>query len=494
MKRFLVRVRAAMRVAAVTFGAGGLLASALLPAGGCNSGNGVSCDNGAFDVNNLCCPTGVGVIDKSGVCQPKCVSSKCKAGNVCVDNQCALQCTRHADCATGQACTPATGDDGKATQVCSSDGHLPTTDVCGGTNQQGKACPFGQSQCDPTPTPSQCGGAGASKSADFTACPNGLECDRFACNGNPSDCKADPVACAGLANCNVGKCKDGSACTVTTCPADQCAPFRCISAGEGDANAYCAHFDCAKDDDCGPGAYCGYIRDPRQVCGTMKGNDDQCGKSSAACVSAANGGAGVEGPVCWMRRICRRRDECAPCASNVDCSAGNGDVCVTVGASKACAHFCTADANCRSDQKCVPAGNVCAATPRLSCATAADCPTANDTCVPRNACVPRSGGCHAENAMPTKFCYACTSDVDCGDKSSTFVCASPGGGERACLDSSFGTACMTDKDCPTSPSGAHGRCLDDSDGVPANNSAFHHCYFPRKPLVDGENNGYSCYP
>ncbi len=506
MNRFLSRARAVARITAISLGFAGLWGSALAPAAGC-SGN-------PAPETDACAPLGkcqlghdasggpvCGYKTNDGACKPVCDPKKCVAGNVCVKNECRLPCSSHADCQAGaQACTPTTDDGGKKLEVCLPTGHQPPIDKFGRPDIEGKGCPFGQM-------------------ADCTGktCPNGLECDPSACNNNPTDCKIDKDACKGLALCNIGKCGDGSACTVTTCAT--CGGYECVTKGEGDATAYCTRRDCASDAECGPGFACVSVHDPHDICGPkcmsqacvggpndkgfcnndgdcQKGNTNFCGKTlDSKCVDLATAGPSYsEGSLCLQRKSCVRRDQCASCQTNVDCSLGDSDVCVTAGMGKVCAHFCKSDANCRKDQQCSPAGNVCAATPRISCTTAADCPTANDTCAAASACVPRSGGCHAETAQGSKFCYACTSDLDCGGTDSKFGCGSIGGGEKGCFDFGFATSCTSDKDCPKSPSGANGRCLDETDGVAPGNNVYHHCYFPRKPLSDGQNVGYSCYP
>jgi hypothetical protein len=446
-----------------------------------------------------------GFVTASGACQEKCDPEKCTddkgkpvPNNVCVNNQCRLLCSSHAECYPGvQSCLAAKDDTGKSRTLCVENGHQPALDKDGyAILGQGKGCPFGQNDCV------------------AKACPNGLECDDKACGGKPQDCKLDEAACKGFKACNIGKCSDGSRCAVTTCAADQCKPFECLTKGEGDALAFCAKRDCMSDDDCGPGFWCGPARDPHDICGptcsggkctdTMgscssdsvcqKGNNPTCGKTLEPCVDAKSPPAGTtffEGSICMMRKTCLRRDECAACTSNTDCSIGNSDICVN----KLCAKFCTSDANCRRDFKCDPAGSVCASTPRVSCASSADCPVKGDKCEPRNACVPRSGNCRAEGSE--KFCQSCLSDADCGgpDPNTRWLCADLKG-ERVCYEAALTKSCMTDADCPTSPSGAKGRCLDETDfpdsapGQPA----YHKCYFPRKPLKNGKPDGYSCWP
>ncbi|MBM4373588.1 MAG: hypothetical protein FJ095_00775 [Deltaproteobacteria bacterium] len=494
MTAFLARAHA-LRLSTFALGLAALVGSAVLPTTGCDPAEEPSC---------------LGYLEADGDCVPKCDPSKCLAGNVCVENGCRLTCTSHGECIAGglvngvllpaQSCTATTDDAGAAVAVCLETGHQPPATGLA----QGQPCPFGDGDC-------------ATK-----ACANGLECDPTACGGKPEDCVKDAVACGDKELCNIGTCtSDGSRCTVTTCPASECKALSCNSAGEGDTRAYCMLTDCASDDQCGSGFYCGYVRDPHDVCGEtcsdgkcsdgrtcakdgdcQKGNNAFCGKTLEPCVDPKAKPAGTtfeEGPLCMMRRACLRRDECRPCATNLDCSAGDGDLCLNLGVTQdkpalACAHLCTDDSNCRPDQACVAVGgNTCTATPGVFCTTAVDCPTKDDTCLPRNICRPRSGGCNAEGAGEEPFCFACVSDLDCGGPDSSWGCAELGNGERACFDQSFSKTCTKDSECPKSPGGAFGTCLDENDGVNQGDDVYHRCYFPAKK-DGGQVIGYSCFP
>lgn len=489
------RARSAFGLSAFSLGLAFLLGSAVLPTTGCDDPATPPCE---------------GYVEADGDCVPKCDPSKCLAGNVCVENQCRLACSSHLECFAGgqvgtqllpqQACTPTNDDGGAAVSVCLETGHQPPATG----PAQGKACPFGEGDC-------------ATK-----ICANGLECDPMACGGKPAECVKDEALCAGKEECNIGKCaSDGARCTVTTCEPSECKALTCNSSGEGDATAYCMRTDCSADEQCGPGFYCGYVRDPHDVCGEtcsggkcsdgractkdgdcQKGNNTFCGKTLEPCIDPKTKPAGTtfeEGPLCMMRRACLRRDECTPCTTNLDCSAGAGALCLNLGVSPdkpalACASLCKDDTNCRADQACVPAGgNTCGKAPGVYCTTAADCPAEGDTCEARNVCRPRSGGCNAEGASDSKFCFSCVSDLDCGGPDSSWGCSELGSGERACFDQSFSTTCTKDTDCPKSPGGASGTCLDENDGVNPGDDVYHRCYFPAKKS-GGQVVGYTCFP
>ena len=183
---------------------GAAMLAGLMTAAGCTEVEGDPCKGGVVN-------------DVTGACEAKCDPSKCLEGNVCAANRCAPLCDTHNDCILGfESCQPTTDDTtGIAIQACLPSGVRPVPDVNGyAAGFFGAPCPFGNDQC-----------TGA------TACPNGLSCDLNAC----ADCTLDEVACAGKEPCNIGKCGDGSQCTFNTCPAEQCTPFFCLSAGDGDA-------------------------------------------------------------------------------------------------------------------------------------------------------------------------------------------------------------------------------------------------------------------
>lgn len=329
-----------------------------------------------------------------GICEGKCTAEKCGSGNTCVDNHCALPCTSHLDCNADQDCVAAVEDDTNADiAVCQPNGK--------GTI--GAKCPFGD----------ECG-------SQF-ACPDGKKCDP-SCTG--SDCP---------------------------CAADACKPLVCRSAGAGDAEAYCTLQDCHADADCPGGYWCATVRDPHQICGTTKGNDNFCGTTTDPCVDpaqdSANGTTFVEGPHCALRNVCAPRRSCAPCSSDLDCSAVAGQHCKQVGAEKACVRDCRADADCESGFQCSD-----------------------------GSCVPRFGSC----VGPGTYCTPCRNDNDCGGPTSKLACVSFGGAERVCIDVTASMSCTSNGDCPTGPDGRHGYC------EPTQKK----CYLP--PYND-DANSYSCW-
>jgi len=435
-----------------------------------------------------------GVVNDDGVCESKCESDSCLDGNVCVGNSCRLQCTSHAECWPGtQDCTVATEDDSEHTvQVCLENGRLPTLTNGFPFGDYGQGCVFG---------------GDVDCSGQF-ACPNGLQCAP-----TPTcDCQLDEKACEGKELCNVGRCVDtGDFCVFNTCDVSECTVFTCQSTGaDGDANAYCTHHDCVDDSGCPAGFHCAITRQPNDICGAtcdggscsddgsscdsdgdcQVGNSNFCGVTIDACIDPATFGAGntyFEGSACLLRNTCLKREHCTPCEHNLDCSYASGLVCADRGGTKVCAEFGELPSDCASDEVIEAyvgasgAGATCANAPTIDCVDpVTDCPAEGDSCVPRQICLPKSGTCDASNAAEgERFCYHCVDDEDCGGAGSDWTCSSLGGSsdQTACYNN-FNTSCLTDADCPVSPGGRNGECLDEGNGVDPASSVYHTCYFP----------------
>jgi hypothetical protein len=200
----------------------------------------------------------------------------------------------------------------------------------------------------------------------------------------------------------------------------------CFRSGPGDAKSYCTLL-CEADADCPGGYECGMVRDPHEICGTNKGNSGFCGTTSEPCIPSeelANYGL-VEGDLCAYKKMCLKKDVCATCETDVDCSR-TGTSCVpTESGELRCAVGCGQDSDCEADKTCW-----------------------------EGHCLPRFGTC--ESAEP-RFCAPCRYDADCGG--GTWGCIPLHGAEKACIDLSFPVACDTDADCPLSPGGRRGDCI-----------------------------------
>lgn len=344
--------------------------------------------------------------DPKGTCEGKCTAGACGADNTCVDNHCALTCANHLECGDGlsQECLPAKEDDSQKDI---------TTCQPNGKGSVGTKCAFG-TEC-----------------ASQFACPDGKKCD---------------PACAG-ADC--------------PCPADKCKALFCRGAGEGDAEAFCTLQDCHADGDCPGGYWCAKVRDPHQICGTMKGDDSFCGTTTEPCVdpamNATTGGTYEEAAQCAVRTECRIRRQCAPCSTDLDCSVVAGQHCTQVGQEKVCTRDCVAESDCENGFQCM-----------------------------NGACTPRFGACVGTG----KYCEPCRSDLDCDGPAGKQACVSFGGAERVCIDVTASMACTTDNDCPTGPDGRHGLCADSTIGVGSGDAIYHKCIYP--PFTEATN-VFSCW-
>ncbi len=394
------------------------------------------------------------------------------------------------------------------------------------------------------------------------ACPNGAPCDPGACGGQPDLCQLDEAACGGDPSCTIGKCEGtDESCIVMTCDPSECSTLFCHGRGEGDATAYCSH-DCAEDADCPAGYRCGAVRDAHEICSTCEGgscshdparscsDDDHCqkgysfcGETDEPCIDptqlTAGGRQYFEGQVCLMRRACLKREPCAVCQDNLDCSRLGKQLCVDFGGEKVCAGLCATDDDCLGDEWCMPTYSTCSATSTVGCQTPTDCPPipcagrtcggapggtpcrsgddcegsdcigtcggwpavggscqssadcGEQQCLPRSACVPRAASCRP-GTSPGGYCEHCVDDTDCGDAYSSVSCTEATDGQFACFDESFPDACPggSDSECPTAPSGAHGECLDEAEGVPPGYDVYHRCYFPYRSST----NRFTCWP
>lgn len=403
----------------------------------------------------------IGGVIKDGKCEGKCVPSLCLDQNTCVGNRCLLECGGHLECyANGvQSCSPAKEDDtGDDILVC---------------QPSGKPAGIGA----PCVAGNEC--------ASWLRCPDGGDCKAEQCGGDAAACVPDPDACKDAAACTAGKCPDGSACRVDC--AKDCAPWlECESVAEGDADAYCTERDCQADADCLPGYYCGIVRTRYGICGPackddggmkqcaggerdgepceddkfcQKGNDGICGETMESCKAPGEGGATFfEGSQCLLRRSCLKRGPAVACASDVDCSRVEGQKCALLGGERRCAKGCSADSDCPSDSRC---------------------DSAQGSCLPRFGAWLGKGG----------FCEPCISDEDCGKVGSTAACAVLPANGKACFDYAYPAECTADADCPKSPSGLRGACLDEGESYNPGDALYHRCAFP----IDPETKNPTCW-
>lgn len=267
------------------------------------------------------------------------------------------------------------------------------------------------------------------------------------------------VTCGGDDSCAAFlACPDGTDCALGGCAPEACRPLRCQTS---DGDAYCTLFDCQADSDCAPGMFCKAVRVegtltgctlPSGATGKKGDGEPEIKCSEVAAYNAQNGTTYQEGPETPLRNICVKREGCAPCEATADCSLVEGAVCQAIGGANHCAEPCPNGDECSSDFACTG-----------------------------GFCVPRSGVCTPPQGAA--FCHSCSFDSDCGPAGSTWACEEIGG-TTACRDLSFPDACTIDEDCPTSPSGAHGACLDEDAGFEPGNPLYHRCFYPLPSLDD----------
>src|SRR5262249_55131232 len=119
--------------------------------------------------------------------------------------------------------------------------------------------------------------------------------------------------------------------------------------------------------------------------------------------------------------------------------------CTMVGSEKVCTRGCLSNKDCDPDYECTT-----------------------------GQCVPRFGACVGSG----NFCEPCRNDEDCGGKGTTKACVSLSGDQNECFDESLPDTCTTSADCPKSPGGKNGYCLDENLGVSSTDALYHHCYVP----------------
>ena len=380
-----------------------------------------------------------GVKRADGKCYQKCDPATCAENTECVttdlakEGDCMSTCTKTEECLLGAACTEQTRQ---------------------GTTEKAMFCTPRLYLTDDSGKPKVPGLPG-------DTCASNAECD----DGHNVLCvdgKCASVApCGGLKDCAPGSgtacvSKDGKLGCFTTkdrgpgqhgsfCPngagdCDKANGFVCLGAA-GDIDAYCAKKGadaCTADADCGPGFWCGETTPV----------DDKNNKL-------------------WDQTAptCLRRNFCAPCSADLDCSQQTGAVCVPdADGEKFCSLPCDpTKPSCRRGSECV------------------------DTGAGAFACRPITGACHAK-AAPSG-CDACRIDKDCGPLG---VCRGSKEGFQPTVPTCATPCGPKDENgkatCPKAPNGFEMVCLDETvfdtgffqgpytskDG----NAAYGHCFPP----------------
>jgi cysteine-rich repeat protein len=374
-----------------------------------------------------------GGVERDGQCFKKCDLSKCAEANYCFTTDerpegfCGLPCTDSSECGWGFTCAP-----GSATLP-----DFSTRDAyCMGLGLAGNGAPgttcTADAQCDTGHGLNCLQGACTWKCSGLGLCPGGYECA-----GIPDATQDGPQG-----HCVAKGEETGPGQYGTDCPSgksdvcDQAGGFQCIGVvGTG----YCSKKGgCEQDQDCPSGYWCSTMR----VAKDTSGNIDFAQRP----------------------RVCSKRQFCAPCDTDVDCSFQTGAVCVPdKNNEKFCTHRCEASSNsCRIGSACTDVGDGLLA------------------------CVPDVGVCH--EAEP-KGCSPCRNDADCGDNA---ICASGMIGYKQGVN-----WCMTPcgpadefgkNTCPLAPNGLEMLCLDENElsiggpfveGDPTvPNYIYKHCYAP----------------
>ncbi|AKU97980.1 hypothetical protein AKJ09_04644 [Labilithrix luteola] len=141
---------------------------------------------------------------------------------------------------------------------------------------------------------------------------------------------------------------------------DSAQGFVCNGASKTDGDAYCTKFDCTQDSDCAAGFYCGTINATPNV----ETDERTVGETVRACV---------------------RREYCAPCNTDLECSSGQHCVADADGAGF-CTPECSDNKNCNNEAVCADVG------------------------IGPKVCFPRAQRCVGDGS----FCSPCRSDADCG--------------------------------------------------------------------------------
>jgi hypothetical protein len=314
----------------------------------------------------FCTLAGAGGCSNSSECE----SSRCAAGNACIDDgtgsgtTCHLLCTAQSDCPYGYYCNDGQlGSQGK--NWCAPNTNYPPANP--DEDQWSKACPASGGEKN-----------AACDYANFFACygtsPTDATsfCTEFGCSQD-SDCKGGWWCSTQNVGPNVVSANETFGQTRTLClPRWYCAPCKldhdCSAAQDGspqhcvpdsNGNGYCTP-ECSSTADCTLDATCVA---PWDVCGPASGEacmtDDDCppasgtfqhcegGKCSPECGSNADC---PTGETCKPQSysVCRPRAGvcvgsggfCSPCRSDADCTTG---FCATAGLSTE--RFCTAKAS-----------------------------------------------------------------------------------------------------------------------------------------------------
>jgi hypothetical protein len=165
--------------------------------------------------------------------------------------------------------------------------------------------------------------------------------------------------------------------TNTACDLSQ--QFWCYAQSPTDGNAFCTRYSCASDADCAGGWWCATVN----------------ASPNATSTARSTGGTYT---------VCKPREYCAPCATDVDCP-DNGDgvaqhCILDKNGTHYCAGECSSDSNCNNEAWCLTLNQAAHCSGGGGSADGG-----GETCV----CAARAKECVGDGQL----CSPCLSDKDC---------------------------------------------------------------------------------
>lgn len=362
-----------------------------------------------------------------GECRTRCLDSECGERERCVDQRCAAACDDDDDCDDGH-CLNVRTDEGEAGSYCV----VPEP-----------AAP------DASFTP-QCLRNRDCDESKSERCVSGLcriTCQLHEHCGSAGSCSEDAVDDEGNAVvlCQADDFPRGQGEYGTRCPSgntDCSDDFRCISAGEGDADAYCTATGCEDDDACPLGFFCSHNRTLQPPCGAACGRDGDPANPNCIPVETIGdqGAFRCADDEQLELRICLKREYCASCSSDADCRSVPNQLCAAGGDGAA---ICTV--------LCDPATNSCPWGSASTC-------DVWDERLGQPTCGHRYGACGGNG----NSCDPCLDDRDCPRG---FCSSNPYSQEQFCVDESdvcscpLGEAQCVGGGCPETPGGLAMNCV-----------------------------------
>lgn len=262
-----------------------------------------------------------------------------RLGSVAVTSALVLACVLAACSSDDAAVAPvATCDDAKCNpgnQCLPLNGEIKCRKTCSSNTDPATSCPFG-----------------------YTCTDTGTGAPPFCIQNKGSSVVQKPSGQWGA------KCQANLGISNPGCDIDQ--GFYCYGISPTDGDAYCTRYECASDDECGAGFWCGQVN------------------------NAPNVGTSLRSAVGATQRVCLRRSYCAPCKVDLDCPTVEGTVqhCIPdASGAGVCMSECQQTANCPNEARCTTLEGM-----------------------ESKVCYPRATICVGDGSL----CSPCRSDADCG--------------------------------------------------------------------------------